>query len=129
VIGDLNNRLGRDADTGLKISVSIHSGHAAVGEIGQSEPPTLIAMGDAVDVANQLRKMAAEHDKAFAISEKVFDEAGLTPTAQDAVSLRPEGSADEITVYLSDAAPVPSPAWTLHGEMGRRAMLRRLWAG
>jgi adenylate cyclase len=129
VIGDLNNRLGRDHDARLKITISIHSGHAAVGEIGQSEPPTLVAMGDAVDVANQLRKTAAEHDKAFAISEKVFDEAGLTPAAQDAISLRLEGSADAIAVYLSDAAPVPLPTWTMHGELGRRAMLRRLWAG
>jgi hypothetical protein len=34
-----------------------------------------------------------------------------------------------VTAYLSDQAPVPSPNWTLHGEIGRRAMLRRLWAG
>ena len=33
------------------------------------------------------------------------------------------------SVFLSDAAPIPSPAWTLHGKLGRGAMLRRLWAG
>jgi hypothetical protein len=32
-------------------------------------------------------------------------------------------------VCLSDMAPIPSAAWTLHGEIGRAAMLRRLWAG
>ncbi len=34
VIADLNNRLGRQHDNRMKIAVSIHGGHAAVGEIG-----------------------------------------------------------------------------------------------
>src|SRR3954462_7584075 len=40
VIGDLNNRLGRRHDNRMTIAVSIHGGHAAIGEIGASEPPT-----------------------------------------------------------------------------------------
>ena len=79
VIADLNNRLGRQRDNRVKIAVSIHAGHAAIGEIGSSEPPMLMAIGEAVDVANDLRKAAAERDKAFAISEKVYAEAGLAP--------------------------------------------------
>lgn len=128
VIADLNNRLGRDRDTRLKISVIIHYGHAALGEIGQSDPPMLIAVGEAVDIASELRRAAAESNKAFAISAKVFEQAGLMPTARDAVVLRPDGS-EPVIAYLSDAVPVPSPTWTLHGEVGRRTMLRRLWAG
>jgi adenylate cyclase len=126
VISDLNNRLGRERQSRLKISVSIHAGHAAVGEIGQSDPPVLIAIGEAVDGANELRKIAAESDKAFAISEKVYAAAGLAAVHQDSLTVQ---TAAGISVYLSDAAPVPSPEWTLHGEIGRRAMLRRLWAG
>jgi adenylate cyclase len=126
VIADLNIRLGRQPGNRLKIAVSIHGGHAAIGEIGASEPPTLMAIGEAVDVANELRKAAAEQGKAFAISDQVYAEAGLSPTAAEKVKL---GSAPATTVYLSDVAPIPSPAWTLHGEIGRRAMLRRLWAG
>ena len=86
----------------------------------------LMAIGEAVDVANELRKAAAERDKAFAISEKVYADAGLAPVHQDSITI---GPAPGITAYLSDAAPIPSPTWTLHGELGRRAMLRRLWAG
>ena len=86
----------------------------------------LMAIGEAVDVANDLRKAAAERDKAFAISEKVYADAGLAPVHQDSITI---GPAPGITAYLSDAAPIPSPHWTLHGELGRRAMLRRLWAG
>src|SRR4051794_27352702 len=77
VIADLNNRLGRRPDNRMKIAVSIHGGHAAIGEIGASEPPTLMAIGEAIDVANDLRKAAAEQGKAFAISDQVYAEAGL----------------------------------------------------
>ena len=126
VIADLNNRLGRLPGNRMKIAVSIHRGHAAIGEIGASEPPTLMAIGEAIDVANDLRKAAAERGKAFAISEAVYAEAALSPAAEDKITI---GSEPATTVFLSDAAPIPSPTWTLHGEVGRRAVLRRLWAG
>jgi adenylate cyclase len=126
VIADLNNRLGRQHDNRVKITVSIHAGHAAIGEIGASEPPMLMAIGEAIDVANDLRKAAAERGKTFAISEVVYAEAALNPATEDKITV---GSAPATTVFLSDAAPIALPTWTLHGEIGRRAMLRRLWAG
>src|SRR6185295_2810389 len=125
VIADLNNRLGRHDDGRVKIAVSIHAGHAAIGEIGSSEPTMLMAVGEAINVANDLRTMAAERNKAFAISEKVYADAGLAPAADHTVTLRP-GTETATTVFLSDAAPIPSPSWTLHGEIGHRATLRRL---
>ena len=47
VIADLNNRLGQRRDSKVKIAVSIHAGRAAIGEIGSSEPPMLMAIGEA----------------------------------------------------------------------------------
>jgi adenylate cyclase len=126
VIADLNNRLGRQHGNRVKIAISIHSGHAAIGEIGASEPPMLMAIGEAIDVANDLRRAAAKRGKAFAISEAVYAEASLSPVTDDKITV---GSEPATTVFLSDAAPIASPTWTLHGEIGRRAMLRRLWAG
>jgi adenylate cyclase len=125
VIADLNNRLGRRPDNRLKIAVSIHGGHAAIGEIGASEPPTLMAIGEAIDVANDLRKAATERGKAFAISEAVYAEAALSPVAADKITVGEPAT----TAFLADAAPIASPTWTLHGEVSRGAMLRRLWAG
>ncbi|MEA3026642.1 MAG: adenylate cyclase [Alphaproteobacteria bacterium] len=126
VIKDLNHRLGREHDDRVKIAISMHRGRAAIGEIGSSEPPVLMAVGEAVDVANDLRKAAVEHEKAFAISEAVYAEAGLVPVHANSVMV---GAGPGIKVFLSDAAPIPSPTWTLHGELGRVAMLRRMWAG
>jgi hypothetical protein len=85
-----------------------------------------MAIGEAIDVANDVRKAAAERSKAFAISEAVYTEAAFSPVAEDQITV---GSEPATTVFLSDAAPIASPTWTLHGEVGRRAMLRRLWAG
>jgi adenylate cyclase len=126
-ISDLNNRLGRHDGDRLKISVVVHAGHAAIGEIGSSEPPMVLAIGEATDVANEMRKLAAERDRAFAISERVYLDAGLMPVPDDQATLR--GPSGATTVFLSDVAPIASPAWTLHGKLGRGAMLRRLWAG
>jgi len=56
----------------------------------------------------------------------VYAEAGVVPV--DADSLR-AGAGAGIKAYLTDSAPMPSPNWTLHGELGRGALLRRLWAG
>jgi adenylate cyclase len=129
VISDLNNRLGRQHDSGLKIAVSIHAGRAAVGEIGSADPPLLMAIGEAMDTANEIRKAAAKSDKPFAISERVYAEAGLGRPPGENIAIQAEGAGTATTVLLSDIAPVPSPAWTLHGELGRGAMLKRLWAG
>ena len=126
VIADLNNRLGRQRDSKIKDRRQHPRRPRRDGEIGSSDAPTLMAIGEAVDVANELRKVAANAGKTFAISEKVFLDAGLVPVHEDSITT---ALAAGISAYLSDAAPVPSPAWTLHGEIGRKATLRRLWAG
>ena len=125
VMADLNKRLGRKKEDRIRITVSIHAGRAAVGEIGSSDPPTMIAIGDAIDEANELRKEAAARNRVFAISQTVYAAAGLEPVYQDKVSL-PSPDADAgLIAFLSDAAPIPSPQWTLHGERGARARLQR----
>jgi hypothetical protein len=43
------SRFVRQWDCKVKIAVSIHAGRAVVGEVGSSEPPIVMAIGDAVD--------------------------------------------------------------------------------
>jgi adenylate cyclase len=112
----------------VKFSVSIHAGRAAVGEAGSTEPPTMLAIGEAVDVAKQLRKLAIARDKSFVISRQVYAAAGLEPVFDDSVTVSTPGL-QPVTVFLAAAAPVPSQTWTVHGERNRRASLRRILSG
>lgn len=123
-MAELNERLGRQWHCRVEIAVSIHAGPAVVGEVGSSDPPAMMAIGEAVDVANELRKAAAAHRKPFAISEAVYAAAGLEPAAQDKVMLRPARSAP-IAAALTASAPALPPSSRPGVE--RRAALQRLW--
>jgi adenylate cyclase len=125
-ISELNERLGRQWDCKVEITVSIHAGPAVVGEIGSSDPPTMMAIGEAMDVANELRKAAAAQHKPFAISQPVYAAAGLEGVAPDQVMLRSPRSAAPIAAFLSATAPVLPPSSRPLAE--RRAALQRLWS-
>src|SRR5262249_26089947 len=71
VVGVRDNRLGREGNRKMEIAVSIHAGRAVVGEVGSTDPPTVMAVGEAVEVTNELRKAAAARGSMFAISEPV----------------------------------------------------------
>jgi adenylate cyclase len=124
-ISELNERLGRQWDCKVEITVSIHAGPAVVGEIGSSDPPAMMAIGEAMDVANELRKAAAARRKPFAISQPVYAAAGLEGAAQDQVMLSSPRSAAPVAAFLSASAPVLPPSSGPLAE--RRAALQRLW--
>ena len=126
-IADLNDRLGREGDSKVRIAVSIHAGCAAVGEVGESEPPTVMAIGEAMDAAQALRQAAATAGKPFAISRPVYLAAGLELAAQDEVMVRLPEADISISVTLTESPPAPPSASTPFGE--RRAALQRLWGG
>ena len=129
VIAELNERLGRQWHCKVKVSVSIHAGRAAIGEIGSSEPLTVLAVGEAADGANALRKAAGAHGKAFAISEHVYQVAGLEPPLADKVMVAANGAGAPIAGYLSKSAPALPPSWVRRARRRRAAALRRLWTG
>ena len=129
VISDINNRLGRQWDCKMNVVVTVHIGRAAVGEIGASDPPTVIAIGEAVDVANALRKAAAAQGKQFAISEAVYAAAGLDLPSQDRITLHVPRHDPAVQASVSATGPSLPPSWKPIGAPGRRAALRRLWSG
>jgi adenylate cyclase len=123
-IADLNDRLGRQGESKVKVAISIHAGPAAAGEIGSSDPPLVMAVGEALDVANEMRKSAAEQGKPFAISKPVYTAAGLEPNVGNEIMVPgPEGP---IAVSLSESAPDLPVSTTRFRE--RRAALQRLWS-
>lgn len=127
MITDLDNRLGREGNRKLRIAVSIHAGRAAVAEVGASDPAVFIAVGAAVDVANELRKLAAAHDKLFAISEPVTTAAGVDMSPGDKLVFRSHAGA-AIGACLSSSPPLVPPASRTR-LTGHHAALRRLWSG
>jgi adenylate cyclase len=124
VIADLNKRLDRKREDRIRVTVTVHAGRAAVGEIGSSDPPAMIALGEAMDLANELRKTAIARGRSFAVSEPVYTAAEIEPIFQERVTL--PGTDGNVPAFLSDTAPIPSPKWTLHGEQSPRAKLRRM---
>jgi adenylate cyclase len=125
-IAELNERLGRQWHCKMEIAVTIHAGAAVVGEIGSSDPPTMMAIGAAVDVANELRKAAAARHKPFAISQQVYAAAELEGSPQDRVVLAATPAGERVVAFLSDSPPVLPPSWRPRREGS--AVLRRLWA-
>src|SRR5262245_63681583 len=95
----------------MKIAVSVHAGRAAVGEIGSSDPPAMMAIGEAIDVVNELRKAAVAHGVPIAISEPVYTAAGLVPNCEEKITVRSPGRGLHIAVCLSTSAAglVPAP--------------------
>jgi len=128
VLADLNERLGRQLDCTLKIAVTLHAGRAVVGEVGSSEPSIPMAVGEAMDVARELRQAAAKAGiQYFAVSQPVYAAAGLDVPAEDRIMLRAEEKS--VAAVLSTCAPSLPASWKPLGEPGRRAALQRLWAG
>ena len=80
--------------------------------VGASDPAVFIAVGEAVDVANELRKLAAAHDKLFAISEPVTTAAGVDMSPGEKLVFRSHAGA-AIGACLSSSPPL-CPAGLAH---------------
>src|SRR5262245_1921999 len=122
VLVDLNERLGRQWDCKVDVAVSIDAGRAVVGEVGTSDPPAIMAMGEAMEVVGELRKTIAG-DKRFAISERVYAAADLPLSDDGRITVSAQGTA--IGATLAAAPPELPASWTALGE--RRAVLQRMW--
>jgi adenylate cyclase len=122
-IADLNDRLGRQGESKVKIAICIHAGPAAAGEIGSSDPPLVMAVGEAMDAVNEVRKAAAAQGKPFAITKPVYTAAGLDQSFESEIMV--PGPDAPVAVSLSESAPAVPVSTTSFHE--RRAALRRLW--
>jgi adenylate cyclase len=127
-ISGLNDRLGRQWDCKMKIAVSVHAGRAAVGEIGSSDPPAMMAIGEAIDVVNELRKAAVAHGVPVAISEPVYTAAGLVPNCEKKITVRSPGREMSIAVCLSTSAAALVPAPLIASRSRIAKFLRKLRA-
>ncbi len=89
----------------------------------------MIALGEVLDTANELRKTAAAQGKQFAVSEAVYAAAGLDLPPQDRITLSVPGLATPVTASLSASGPVLPASWKPIGAPSRVKALQRLWSG
>jgi hypothetical protein len=82
------------------------------------------ALGEALDVVNEVRKAAAAEGKPLAITKPVYSAAGLDQSFESEVMV--PGLEAPVAVSLSETAPVLPVSTTTFRE--RRAALQRLWS-
>jgi hypothetical protein len=103
-LDNLNGGLDQKWGCKAKILVSIHAGFAALSYIGQGVE-TVIAAGPAMEIAEELGNQALHADKAFAISNAVFEAANLKVPDTNALAFSLTKDAVMIQGYALDAIP------------------------
>jgi class 3 adenylate cyclase len=118
---EINDRLGKEWGCRAEIAVSIHAGRVALSKIGQTAE-LIIAAGDAVEVAAEMRKTAMACGKLYAVSDKVFATAKVEPPPQNVVEVACGPDNVSVPIYFMDAVELPSQDVTLRNRIQRKAM-------
>jgi adenylate cyclase len=129
---DLNDRLAQAWPAGVEFAVTVHAGHAMVREIGFATPPSVIAIGEAIEATNDLRRAVARsaaRGTPFTISEAVYTTAGLTPKMANKFLVPVPSLEHPLTVVQSTSVPVLPAHARAYRRRARVAALRRLWSG
>ena len=84
--------------------VSVHAGRATIGEVGGDEG-AMMAVGDALEVAMQLRAALAAKDKSFGVSLPVVSASRLEVPSDGFEMIELKTETGSIVAYLSDSAP------------------------
>jgi adenylate cyclase len=116
----INDRLGQEWGCRAEIAVSIHAGRVALSKIGQTAE-LILAAGDAVEVAAEIRKTAMARGKLYAVSDKVFAAAKVAPPAQNVVNVACGPDNVSVPIYFMDAVELPAQDATLRNRMQRAA--------
>lgn len=129
---DVNERLGRAWSAGIDFAVTIHTGRAMIRETASVTSNVVIAIGEAVEITNDLHKAAVQSamtGKPFTVSEAVYTMAGIAPDMADMSVLQVLPSRAPLTVFRSISVPVPAAHARTRRRRARVSALRRLWSG
>ena len=117
---EINDRLGQEWGCKAEIAVSIHTGRVALSKIGQTTD-LIIAAGDAVELAGEIRKTAMAGGKLYAVSGPVFAAAKVAPPSLDPKTVARGDDDESVPVYFMDTVQVPSQDAALRNRIGRVA--------
>ena len=125
--GDLDERIGRRSR--MRVTVTIHAGRAVVGEVDAVERPAIMAIGDAIDQLNEIRRAIFAHGQRFAISQPVYAMVGIEPVSAEEIRVPLPSSTDSVVVLLSAAPPESQQNVQRSGSERVRSALQRIWSG
>ena len=95
----LNERLAREFGHRFGFGIGIHSGPAALGEVGYRDTRTLSAVGDTVNTASRLQELTKQYGVPLVVSERVALAAGLDVAGLEAKELPIRGRANTLRIY------------------------------
>ena len=129
---DINDRLSRAWPGRIDFAVTIHSGRATILETASTTSNVVIAIGEAVETANDLHDAAvksASAGKPFTVSETVYAMAGITADKSDVAAIHVPAMKASLRVFQSTSVPVQPAHARSRKRRARLSMLRRLWSG
>ena len=98
-MGALNERLAREFGHRFGFGIGIHSGPAALGEVGYRDTRTLSAVGDTVNTASRLQDLTKQYGVPLVVSERVALAARLDVSRLEAKELVIRGRASALRIY------------------------------
>jgi adenylate cyclase len=125
---ELNARLGQEWGCRAEIVVSVHCGPVVLANLGQTTE-LLMAAGEAMAVASEIRKAAIARGKPYAISEAVFAAAKLDPPADRALQqISACGEEISLPIYFMDTVQIAAQDETMRDKLQQAAttVLERL---
>jgi adenylate cyclase len=128
----INQKLVRSWSAGIDFTVTAHAGPAVIREIDAGPHPVVIAVGEAIEITNDLHRAAAQSGpdaRPFTISETVYAAAGISAGSAEKVLCEMRASPVPLTVYRSASVPVLAAHVRAHRRRTRVSALRRLWSG
>ena len=123
---DLDERIGRRSR--MRVTVTIHAGRAVIGEVSAGERPAIMAIGDAIDQTNEIRRAASAHDQRFAISQPVYAMVGIAPLSAEQIRVSLPSSTALVVVLLSASPPRLPQSVERSGSQRVRSALQRVWS-
>jgi adenylate cyclase len=131
-MSNLHERLRHAWPGRIDFAVTVHAGRLMIRETGSTISPIVIAIGEALETVNDLRKavvQSADGGKPYTVSEVVYTMAGITPDMSDKIVVHVPALNTPLTAFQSTALPVPPAQARTRRRRARISTLRRLWSG